>query len=173
MIGVSFADLGAASGELRKNYTSQFWRRTAIRALAATVDGIIFGVKQLALASAGLIGTPLDDKEKEFLSEQPISSKRKKVRFLPFRDNFEQTFKLLAKVHRTSCYTNFSGKGFDALCRTFELRHRVMHPKSFMTFCVQDDETKRAGDAIDWRHRELQRLLDASHDSLGKITHPS
>ena len=138
--------------------------------LAAAVDGIIFSLKQLALASVGLVGTPLDDNEKEFLSEQPSSSKRKKVRFLPFRANFEQTFKLFAKVYRTSCTTDFSDKGFVALCETFELRHRVMHPKSFMTFGVQDDETKRAGEAIDWLHQELQRLLGASRDSLGQVT---
>ena len=173
LIDVLFADLGTASRELRKNYTSQFWRRTAIRALAATVDGIIFSLKQLALATASLIGTSLDEKEREFLSERPISSKRKKVRFLPFRDNLEQTFKLFAKVHGASCCADFADRGFDALCQTFELRHRVMHPKSFMTFGVRDIETRRAGEAIVWLHQELQRLLGASHDALSKRTHHS
>src|SRR5277367_4335018 len=41
LLDAMIVDLGRASGELKKNYEDQFWRRTAIRTLAATVDGII------------------------------------------------------------------------------------------------------------------------------------
>lgn len=166
---VMMADLGFASSELRKNFANQFWRRTAIRALTATIDGTIFTLKQLAFVSDGLIGTQLDSEEMEFLREQQISPAGRKARLPGFRDNFKRTFKLFAKVHGTPCSTDFGQKGFEALCATVELRHRVTHPKSFMTFCVKDDESRRAGDAIDWLSSELERLLSASHDALGTM----
>jgi hypothetical protein len=162
------ADLGSASGELRKNYASQFWRRTAIRSLAATVDGIVFSLKRLALATAGLIRTELKAEELDFLREQQISPTGGKVRLPGFRDNFKRTFKIFARVHRISCSTDFGQKGFEELCQTFEIRHRVTHPKSSVTFCVQDNETKRADKAIEWLSCELQRLLGDCHCSLGK-----
>src|SRR5258705_7767442 len=42
------SDLGRSSGELRENYTDQYRRRTAIRSLAAAVEGIVFELKKLA-----------------------------------------------------------------------------------------------------------------------------
>jgi len=166
LVDVMLSDLGRASGSIRKDFSSQFWRRTTIRALAATVDGIIFALKQVALASAQLTGRPLSNGDAEFLAEKSLSPSGK-VRMPPFRDHFKQAFKLFAKAHGTTCPTDFGLKGFDALCETVELRHRVTHPKSFMTFCVSDDETKRAGVAIDWLSRELTQLLEASHSALG------
>jgi hypothetical protein len=161
-------DLGSTSAKLRDDFNSQFNRRAAIRALAATVDGIIFTFKQFALVSARLTGAQLDADETEFLREQQASPTQRKARLPSFRDNFKRTFKLFAKVHHASCSTDFGQAGFEALCETFELRNRVTHPKSFTTFCVSDKETNRAGVAIDWLGRELNRLLDASEDALGK-----
>lgn len=161
-------DLGFASGHLRNDFQSQFWRRTSIRALAATIDGIVFTLKQLAFVDTGLTHVELSAEDLEFLREQPMSSSQAKLRLPGFRDNFKRTFKLFAKAHRTVCLTDFGRKGFEDLCQTYELRHRVTHPKSSKTFFVQDEETKRAGAAIEWLHRELDELLTSSHDSLGK-----
>jgi hypothetical protein len=167
LIGLLMEDLGAASGALRNNYTNQLCRRAAVRALAATVDGIIFSLKRLAVATAPVNGEKLDGEDLEFLTE--LSSQAgKKVRLPGFRDNLKRTFKLFAKVYRTSCSTDFGKDGFEALNQTYELRHRVMHPKLPTTFHISDDETKRAGEAIDWLSNELQRLLGDCQRSMGQ-----
>lgn len=162
------ADMASASAELRNDFNNQFRRRTAIRTLAATVDGTIFVLKQLALASARVTGARLDTDKIQFLQERQISPELGKVRLPGFRDNFKRTFKLFAEVHGIPCPTDFGREGFEFLCATFELRHRVTHPKLFTAFFVQDEETERAGLAIDWLNRELYRLLDACRDALGK-----
>jgi hypothetical protein len=41
-----------------------------------------------------------------------------------------------------------------------------MHPKSFETFCVTTEQTKRAGIAIKWLYDELNRLIDACSSQL-------
>jgi hypothetical protein len=166
LIDVMLADLRFASGSMRKDFQNQFWRRTAIRALASTIDGSIYALKQVALASAQLTRTALSDDETEFLSEKPLSPLRRKPRLPPFREHFKQAFKLFAKAHGGTCRTDFGLKDFDALCETFELRHRVTHPKTFMTFGVNDDETNRAGAAIDWFYEELRKLFAACDCAL-------
>jgi hypothetical protein len=168
LIQMMLADLAVSSGELRKNYASQYNRRNAIRALAAAVDGTIFSLKRLALTSAPLTGAQLDAEEMDFLREQQISPQGGKVRLPGFRENLKRTFKLFAKAYHISHSTDFGHKGFEALCLTFELRHRVIHPKSSSTFHVQDDETKRAGDAIKWLSDEINQLLGDCQKSLDK-----
>ena len=158
LIQILYSDLGHASGEMRKNPSSQFWRREAIRILTATIDGIVFSLKKVTLAIAGMNKTMLSYDETEFLRERSLQDENKKVRLPPFRDNLKRLFKLFAKVQGMNCPTDFGGKGFDDLCQTYELRHRIMHPKSFLTYCVQDAERKRAGNAIDWLAQELQHL---------------
>jgi len=164
------ADLGFASSHLRKDYNNQFWRRTAIRALASTVDGIIFTLKKLAISSSEMLGANLDSECTDFLREQQSASTGKRVRLPPFRDNFKRTFKVFAEVHGTTNPTDFSQPGFDDVCAMFELRHRVMHPKSFGTFSVQDNETERAGRALNWLSCELERLLSTSKEGVGKVS---
>ena len=153
LLDAMISDLGRASGELRKNYEDQFCRRTAIRTLAATVDGIIFTLKELTHISAELVGFKFSEGEIEFLRERKSESNQgKKLRFLGFKDNLKDTFRLFAKAHNFTCPTDFGTNGFNALRDTYELRHGLMHPKSYKTFCVTTEETKRAGIAIKWQY---------------------
>ena len=152
---------------MRKNPEDQFWRRTTIRALAATVDGIVYCLKQTALSTGEMSEYKFSDEELFLLSEEAVESKcGKKARLPGFRENIKQTFKLFAKVHKISCPTDFSHAGFKALCETYELRHRLMHPKSYFNFCVNDEEKRSAGEAVAWVNGEITRLLDACSRSF-------
>jgi hypothetical protein len=167
LFAIMFSDLKQASGEMKAHPGDQFWRRTTIRALAATLDGIVFCLKQTALATGPMNGFKFSEKELFFLSEEasePIIGKKPK---LPsFRENLKDTFKLFAKTNKISCPTDFNQDGFTALCETYELRHRLVHPKSYMTFCVSDQEKQRAGEAVYWLNNEIKELLDACSRSL-------
>lgn len=167
LFAIMFSDLKHASGEMKAHPGDQFWRRTMIRTLAATLDGIVFCLKQTALATGPMNGFKFSEKELFFLSEEivePTAGKRQK---LPsFRDNLKDTFKLFAKTNKISCPTDFNQDGFAALCETYELRHRLVHPKSYMTFCVSDHEKQRAGEAVYWLNNEIKELLDACSRSL-------
>ena len=88
---------------------------------------------------------------------------------LGFRDNLKRTFKLFCKAHLAVCPTDFGDKGFDALCDTIELRHRVTHPKSFMTFCVLDAESRQAAEAMGWLGVEMYKVYEASQTALKAV----
>src|SRR4051812_15987393 len=121
------SDLGRASGQLRENFNDQYCRRTAIRSLAAAVEGIVFEMKKLALASTGLTKRNLDAEEIEFLSEQRVEGgETKKARLPGFSENFKRTFKTFAQVYHVPCPIDFGTDGFRAMCDTFALRDRVM-----------------------------------------------
>ena len=159
LLAIMFSDLSLAVGEMKSKPDNQFWRRTVIRTLAATVDGIIFTLKETALATGKFGGYKFKDDEVTFLAET-MQTTGKRPKFLPFRENLKETFKIFYKVHSTTCGIDFNQDGFTALCEMYELRNRVTHPKSAMTFCVTDKEKTRAGEAIKWLNDELHRLLD-------------
>jgi hypothetical protein len=167
LFSIMFLDLKHASSEMKAHPGDQFWRRTTIRALAATLDGIVFCLKQIALATGPMRGFKFSEKELFFLSEEVVEPTIGKRPKLPsFRENLKQTFKIFAKAHKAQCPTDFNQDGFAALCGTYELRHRLVHPKSYMTFCVSDDEKQRSGEAIAWLDSEIKKLLGASARSL-------
>lgn len=161
------ADLRRTTEGLKKNKADQFWRRIAIRTLAATVDGVVYCLKELTYSSAGLTAFPLDNDESKFLLERKAKLQiGEKPKNAGFKDNLKRTFKLFAKVHGFECATDFGQDGFVALSDTFELRHGLMHPKSFMTFCVTDEQAKRAGKGEEWLSDEIQKLFDACNKKI-------
>jgi len=160
LFGILFRDLLRAHKEMQQNPDDQFWRRTTIRAFAATVDGIIFCLKQTALVAGEVADYQFTDYERFFLTEEKGDG-TKKFRLPPFVENAKETFKLFAKVHGVSCPVDFGSSGFRAFCQTYELRHRLIHPKSYMTFCVTDEERDGSRNAAAWLQREIYKLIDA------------
>jgi hypothetical protein len=167
LVEILLSDLTCASKQVKERPADQFLRRMTVRCFAAAVDGILFGLKQLAQASGELNGYKFTPEELFLLTEQTVELKNgKKPKFPVFRDNIKQTFKLFAKVYGTVCPTDFNQNGFNSMCETFELRHRLMHPKSYVTFCVTDDEKQKCAEAAAWLHSELNRLLDACNHGI-------
>jgi hypothetical protein len=167
LFAIMFADLQQASGEMKAHPGDQFWRRTAIRTLAATLDGIIFSLKQTAMATGPMSGFAFNEEELFFLSEEAAeTASGKKMRLPGFRENLKRTFKLFAQIHKISCPTDFNHAGFSSLCDTYELRHKLMHPKSFWDFAVSDEQKQKAAEAIQWLDNEIRNLLDSCSRAL-------
>jgi len=167
LVQILLSDLSCASKQVKEKPSDQFLRRMTVRCFAATVDGILFALKQLAQASGELQGYKFTPDELFSLTETPVEPKGgKRPKFPVFRDNIKQTFRLFAKIYGTECPTDFNQSGFNSMCETLELRHRLMHPKSYVTFCVTDDEKQRCAEAAAWLHLELNRLLDACSHRL-------
>jgi hypothetical protein len=167
LIGIMFSDLNHATSEMKAHPGDQFWRRTAIRTLAASLDGIIFSLKETALATGPMNGFSFDDEELFFLSEEaPETTAGKKPKLPGFRENLKRTFKLFSKIHKISCPADFNHAGFASLCETYELRHLLMHPKSYWTFAVNDEQKQKAAEGIHWLDVEIQRLLHSCDAAL-------
>jgi hypothetical protein len=155
------SDLHRAEVGLRTNYNDQYYRRTAVRALAATVEGAVFCAKQMTLVSGRELNFSFNQDDEAFLKEERVDPQGKKRPFPTSPENIKRTFRLFAKAGGIPSPTDFGQAGFEALCQTFELRHSLMHPKSFMKFCVTDAQAKKAGEAITWFTGEIAKLVGA------------
>jgi hypothetical protein len=163
---ILMADLYRSGQELRKNRDDQFWLRTTVRTLAATIDGIVFILKEMAHSSAEFNGLRLSDDEKFLLERRARLQKGEKAKFKNFNENFKETFKIYARLAGFPCPTDFNHDGFAALCEIYELRHHITHPKSFMKFCVSPEETQKMMKAATWLDVEISRLIDGHNQKL-------
>ena len=165
-ISIMMTDLGRASSALGENYHDQFLRRASVRVVAATVEGLIYTLKEMTAASAELNRIKLPDDDFRFLLERKALSAGEKPKFLPFKDNVKHTFNLYAKYSGFQNPVSFSDDGFAALNETFALRDRVMHPKDYLSFGVNTQEAKRAGEAISWLQSAMDELVGKHNAKL-------
>jgi hypothetical protein len=169
LVEILMSDLGRVTAELGGSYEDQYIRRNAVRTLAATVEGFLFSIKDMAHSSADFNGQTLTYDENKFLLERrAVLRDGDKHRFIPFKDNFKESFRLYAKCSGYHSPVDFNDDGFAALCETFELRDQLMHPKSYLTFCVTTPQTKRAGKAIEWVRFAIKGLIGGHDQKLNK-----
>jgi hypothetical protein len=169
-----FADLNFAFGEWRKKKDDQFWRRTLIRCLLAVTEALLWNMKNIVPKVAAVSSIQLTVDELATVNEVRVvmnagkAENRKK--FLPFRDNLKATFALFAKVHRAS-YSMDMGKDFDAMCNTYELRSRLMHPKKPFDPEVNDNAIRESQRGVAWLTKEFDALMSVCIAAVG--TQPS
>jgi hypothetical protein len=160
-----YVDLNFAFDEWRKDTKNQFWRRTLIRCILVVIEASVWNMKNMVLKLSEISGVQLTPKESLLAQElrtttEDDGQKGLAPKFLPFRDNIKETFKLFAKVHRAT-YTLNADKGFDALCSTYELRNRLMHPKIPSDIPVSDDDVRQSQLGVKWLNDEYHTLLNA------------
>ena len=156
------SDVDFADNQLDVNRRSQFWRRTAIRCGLALVEATLWNMKHLSERAASLTGFQLTTDDLRTIKEEKTRVKDgtsfARHSFLPFPQNLKATFSIFAKVHGVSLSTQFDS-GFDALCKTYELRSRLMHPKQPFDVSVSDNDIDIAQRGAYWLNRELAQLM--------------
>jgi hypothetical protein len=58
-------------------------------------------------------------------------------------------------------------KGFKALCDTFGVRHRLMHPKDVFAVEVRDKDVQTAEEGIHWFNQQCENVLTQCQAHLG------
>lgn len=166
------ADLNFAGTQLQKDRTNQFWRRTVIRCLLAVTEAVLWNMKHIAPQIASVSGVQLTSAELEVAHEErtvTVNGKREsRPKFPRFRDNVKATFSIFGKVHGVTTALNFD-QGFDALCETYELRSRLMHPKKPFDPDVSDTNIATAQLGLNWFQREYLQLMDKCGQEVAKI----
>ena len=163
-------DLRLASSRHHADPGNQFWRRTTIRCLLALIEASMWNFKAIAHNAARLTNVQLTDAEIQFITEQkPADGKRA---FPSFRDNVKRSFCLLAKVHRFDAEFP-ANADFDCLCKTHDLRSRLMHPKTPFDPRVTDSEMGDARRGVSWLNEEyVGNLMSRCSSALPHIYPP-
>ena len=133
------SDLRFAEEQWAKDESSQFWRRTLVRCFCASIEGILSLLKNVTPDIADYFEVALTPKDMEVITERSMGKDgNPKKFFLPIRDSIKTTLKLYAKAHTIQVPVKYDVRGIDDLENTFELRHRLMHPKDLFGLQVSD-----------------------------------
>ena len=169
-IQVLDSDVNFAADEWRKNPSSQFWRRTLVRCICALVEGTLGMLKNVTPHTANYFGVKLTERDTEVVTEQRTvlenGVEKKKPVFLPFPENIKTTFKLFAKAHAVEVAIKCEESGFGDLCRTFELRNKLMHPKGPFDVAVSDTAVDTAERGMRWFDLNLRSVLRKCSEKL-------
>jgi hypothetical protein len=151
----------------------QFWRRTIIRCILAYTEALIWNTKHGIPIITTISWVQIPSNELEIIREEKtvtINGKTEiKPNFLKFRDNLKATFKLFAKAHGADFKINCD-QNFDALCETYELRSRLMHPKKPFDPDVSDTAIVASQRGVKWLSDEFCRLMTECQEAIPKIT---
>jgi hypothetical protein len=120
----------------------------------ALLEAALWNMKMVAPKIASISEVKLSPKEIEFAEDR--------LRPFPkFRTNLTQTFEIFAKVHLYSLIVN-QDKDFESLCKTYELRNRIMHPKRPFDLDVSDQNMDDAIRGVVWFRQTFDNLMRAT-----------
>ena len=151
----------------------QFWRRTIIRCILAYVEALTWNLKNGIPIIGEVSWVKLTTTELDVIQDQQTFEKNGGIQVRPkfpkFRDNLKATFSLFAKIHGVA-FAVKCDQDFDALCDTYELRSRLMHPKRPMDPSVTDVDIKKSQQGLNWLSTEYARLFQQCIQAVPEIT---
>ena len=158
------ADYNFAGRQWREDKKNlQFWSRTVIRCLCADIEARLYVFRTTALQTGGMSKIAFTKDEMEVLTETrtavvngvPIS----KPKWLPTKDTVKESLRLFAKGVGATFNVDCGTSGCQALCETFQIRHRLMHPKDTFALGIIEADVKTAERGIDWFNIQCGELF--------------
>jgi hypothetical protein len=153
------------------NENEQFWRRVIIRAICALGEGMLNTMKGMLPKTADFFKIALTEKETAILTETkkfPDGSTR--PFFLSIHENLKETLKLYGRIHGVQLQINFD-QGYEDFCATFELRNRLMHPRTHQELEINDEDYQRSKNGWNWFNRTLVMALNQCGKKLPFSNH--
>ncbi|MEI9960658.1 MAG: hypothetical protein WDM76_05865 [Limisphaerales bacterium] len=109
-----------------------------------------------------LSGIQFDLKEVEILTEKRIVKQNgiqtTRPKYLSFPDSVKESFRLFAKAAGTITTVDY-GNNFSDLCKTFEVRNRLMHPKQPFDVQISSEDINTADREIIWFDKTRPRAF--------------
>jgi hypothetical protein len=141
-----------------------FVRRGFVRCVCAYMEGVTHVMKQAALIqhqSNGSLFTPseillLSEVGADLKENGTVVEKKTKLSTLP---NLRFAFLSFAKAQGIDLAIDFSGAEWGAVRRAFEVRGKLMHPKSLSDLEISDAEAKNVLMAGEWFHEKFLSLM--------------
>jgi len=149
----------------------QFWSRVVLRCLCADIEARLYVFRRIALEASNLTKISFTKQEHETLIEMrevvENGNVRTKPKWLPIGDSIKESFRLFAKAVGASFAPDCSANGFKALCDTFTVRHRLMHPKDVFAVEIRDKDVQTAEEGIHWLNQQCENLFTQCHAEIG------
>jgi hypothetical protein len=148
--------------------------RMLVRSIFACLEGIVFGMKQLAAAVNGADG-PLSAEERIVCKELAwgLTGRglaKSVAMHLPAEPNVKFAFAVTAKAFRVSFKLDTSSQGWQCFVRSRSLRNRLTHPKRASDLEISNVELREAIEAFDWFNLQLGVITGTVNSNLQKAT---
>jgi hypothetical protein len=167
-------DLKVCSGELAKDDENQFWRRTFIRTLFATIEGINYQFKRLALCVADCSALKLDTATETLLKEESyelknngqVKTSKAKLRTA---DNLLFSWNIVGVVCEVTNKVDQSGDDWQNFIESIKIRDRITHPKHLEDLNISDSNSETIFRTYFWFESNITtalQLLDKAKDKL-------
>ncbi len=146
IIGPLQRDCEQAGKNLQDNDTP-FNRRTYVRTVFASIEAVIYVLKQDALQYRQ--PGRFSDGEIAMLEEKTYTLDKGQVKtqtkFLPLDENFLFAIDVVSKVLKSPFKLDNKGKEWQAFKKTIDVRNRITHPKQPELLDIDDEEIEAVG----------------------------
>ena len=193
VIGILGGDAKRAEDEWRRDPTSQFHRRTYVRAGFAYIEGHVYRLKQLILSldnhklglqsqrggapspNAPAVLTVLTGGDRLILEEQSFDVDDKgnsyaKQAFVRLDKNIKFAFRTFAKATDIPFKLDLETAGWRAFQKATEVRNRITHPKSISDLSISDTEIDTVHNGFVWYLNSANRCLSMLFEETAKRT---
>jgi hypothetical protein len=147
-----------------KENNNGFSQRTLLRTHFAFIEGMVFQLRLVAIATAKDYPDLFSNEEVTLLHEEryQLSAKGK----LETKDNFQQLLPML--LFTINCYTRIQGAkftvktdvhGWGALKDYLKIRNRLMHPKNLDDLELNNTSLKTSTEAAKWFKSTLLEMF--------------
>jgi|GEM_PF-1290115 len=170
-------DCGKLSAGKDKTGTGE---RSFVRAVFAMIEGIVFNLKQIALALSKHGKGSFSQAELMMLEEVSYDlddkgATKSQVKFIPLPKNIKFAFLSAARAFGVAYELKVDDGGWNRFKDALVIRNRITHPKSIDDLQLSDNEIQTVADAAEWFlkvQRELiQKMMtkmEALRDKLDK-----
>ncbi|OCH12309.1 hypothetical protein [Aliivibrio fischeri] len=135
--------------------------RNAVRSSCACIEGFAYVLKNALRMT--LETTPdgtYSKKQREFITNQVSSGSG--------ADNYKKALKCFAKKYDVNVKSMFDTQEFEQLKQVFDLRNRLMHPKSASDLNVTLDDAILLSDSIVWFINSQQEVFQQVFSDIEK-----
>lgn len=140
------------------NPKTDWWKRSAYRAMFAWIEGYVYGMKQVVLR-AYMVGTAIELSRSElsFLYEETYSIDKGKTRtknvFVRLESNIRFTFSVFERIYNLEPMIDAGSQDWQNFCSAIEVRNRLTHPKAADDLNVTEKELMLLTSVLNWFNR--------------------
>lgn len=137
------------------NPKTDWWKRSAYRAMFAWIEGYVYGMKQVVLR-AYMVGTAIELSRSElsFLYEETYSIDKGKTRtknvFVRLESNIRFTFSVFERIYNLEPMIDAGSQDWQNFCSAIEVRNRLTHPKAAEDLNVTEKELMLLTFVLNW-----------------------
>lgn len=149
----------------------QFWRRAFVRALFAFIEGTLYRMKQIALASQFPPTVDFSLPEQALLAEESYDlddngNARAGSAKISLSRNIKFSFRAFAKAYLAEFELKTNERGWDAFTKSIKIRDRLTHPKLATDLIASELEARLLLRAFTWFEGNLKKAQNVGAQAM-------